>query len=58
MIKIKEIPDCDVVVGGFPCQCFSMANMLRTASDERNVLYKQFYRVIQGINPTILLPKM
>ncbi len=51
MIKIEEIPDCDVVVGGFPCQGFSMANMLRTASDERNVLYKQFYRVIQGKKP-------
>ena len=50
-IKLDEIPDCDVVVGGFPCQGFSMANMLRTADDERNKLYKQFYRIIKNKKP-------
>ncbi|MHC4270545.1 MAG: DNA cytosine methyltransferase, partial [Planctomycetota bacterium] len=47
-ITLDEIPNCDVIVGGFPCQGFSMANMLRTADDERNKLYKQFYRIIKG----------
>jgi DNA (cytosine-5)-methyltransferase 1 len=28
-IPSSKIPDCDVVVGGFPCQGFSQANMLR-----------------------------
>ena len=51
MIDLDEIPDCDVVVGGFPCQGFSMANMLRTASDERNDLYKHFLRIINGKKP-------
>ena len=51
MIDLNEIPDCDVVVGGFPCQGFSMANMLRTASDERNNLYKHFLRIIAGKKP-------
>jgi len=50
-IKIDEIPDCDIVVGGFPCQGFSMANMLRAVDDERNNLYQQFYRVIFGKKP-------
>jgi DNA (cytosine-5)-methyltransferase 1 len=50
-IKLYEIPDCNVVVGGFPCQGFSMANMLRAADDERNKLYKQFYRIIKGKRP-------
>lgn len=50
-IKISEIPDCDVVVGGFPCQGFSLANMLRTTEDERNKLYRQFYRIIKGKKP-------
>ena len=27
----KELPDCDVLVGGFPCQDYSVANSLRTA---------------------------
>ena len=28
-IDINDIPTADVVVGGFPCQGFSQANMLR-----------------------------
>jgi DNA (cytosine-5)-methyltransferase 1 len=50
-IELSEIPDCDVVIGGFPCQGFSMANMLRVVDDERNKLYKQFYRIIKGKKP-------
>lgn len=29
-IDSTEIPDCDVVVGGFPCQGFSIANWVAT----------------------------
>ncbi|MEQ1485586.1 DNA cytosine methyltransferase [Methyloglobulus sp.] len=50
-IGLDEIPDCDIIVGGFPCQGFSMANMLRAADDQRNQLYKQFYRIIKGKKP-------
>lgn len=50
-VKIREIPDCDVIVGGFPCQGFSMANMLRDSNDERNKLYKEFFRVIKRKAP-------
>lgn len=54
-IKLDEIPDCDVVVGGFPCQGFSLANMLRAADDERNKLYREFYRIIKGKKPEYFL---
>ena len=54
-IGINEIPDCDIVVGGFPCQGFSVANMKRHDDDERNVLYKQLIRVIQGKRPKFFL---
>ena len=40
-VKASDIPDCDIVIGGFPCQGFSVANWKRRADDERNVLYKQ-----------------
>lgn len=33
-IPSSEIPDAEVVVGGFPCQGFSQANMLRFEEDE------------------------
>lgn len=45
-INIANIPDGDVVVGGFPCQGFSMANMRRNVDDERNTLYQFFYNTI------------
>lgn len=50
-IDSSEIPDCEVVIGGFPCQGFSMANRLRNPDDNRNVLYKQFLRVIEDKKP-------
>ena len=28
-IDVNAIPDCDIVIGGFPCQGFSIANMKR-----------------------------
>lgn len=50
-INTEDIPDCDVVVGGFPCQGFSVANLRRDADDDRNKLYKHFYRIIKGKKP-------
>jgi DNA (cytosine-5)-methyltransferase 1 len=45
-IDIASLPDADVVVGGFPCQGFSVANRKRTLDDDRNQLYKFFYKTI------------
>jgi DNA (cytosine-5)-methyltransferase 1 len=50
-IKSYEIPDCDVVVGGFPCQGFSIANWGRVASDPRNKLYREMVRVVRDKRP-------
>ena len=50
-IDICTIPDCDIVIGGFPCQGFSIANMNRSIEDERNHLYKFFYSVIKEKQP-------
>jgi len=54
-IDLRSIPQADVVVGGFPCQGFSMANLKRHAKDERNVLYRQFLRCIAGLKPAYFL---
>jgi len=50
-IDIDTLPNCDVVVGGFPCQGFSMANMKRSVDDERNTLYRFFYNAIKLKQP-------
>jgi DNA (cytosine-5)-methyltransferase 1 len=55
-IDIATLPDnADVVVGGFPCQGFSHANLLRTVNDERNLLYKFFYKAIKEKQPKIFI---
>lgn len=50
-ISTENIPDCDVVIGGFPCQGFSQANLLRVEDDERNQLYLEFLRVVRDKKP-------
>jgi DNA (cytosine-5)-methyltransferase 1 len=54
-IASAEIPCCDVVVGGFPCQGFSQANMLRFEKDTRNRLYLEFKRIIRDKRPLYFL---
>ncbi len=50
-IHSNDIPDVDVVVGGFPCQGFSQANLLRFEGDERNRLYREFRRIVREKQP-------
>ena len=54
-IDIQQLPDADVVVGGFPCQGFSQANLLRTVDDDRNQLYKFFYNTIKIKQPKFFI---
>ena len=51
-IRTNNMPDNpDVVIGGFPCQGFSIANLGRNVDDSRNKLYKQMLRVIRAKKP-------
>lgn len=55
-IKSSQIPDNpDVVLGGFPCQGFSIANTSRNMKDERNFLYKELLRVVKDKQPKIFI---
>jgi len=54
-ISSKTIPDCDIIIGGFPCQGFSVANTKRNVGDERNDLYKQMVRVIKEKKPMFFI---
>lgn len=55
-VKMSDIPDdADVVVGGFPCQGFSQANLLRDVDDDRNLLYRFFRKVINAKKPRFFI---
>lgn len=49
--EITKFPACDVLVGGYPCQSFSMAGNRDPAKDERTNLYKQFLRALEALRP-------
>ena len=54
-VPSSSIPDCDIVIGGFPCQGFSVANTKRSLDDSRNVLYRELIRVIRDKRPRFFL---
>ncbi|MBU4480210.1 DNA cytosine methyltransferase [Patescibacteria group bacterium] len=55
-IKSLEIPDnFDILLGGFPCQGFSIANKKRSMEDERNFLYREMWRIIKDKKPKIFV---
>jgi len=54
-IPSNEIPNHDILIGGFPCQGFSLANTNRNELDERNKLYQELLRVLVDKQPKFFL---
>lgn len=54
-VAIEEIPNCDGIIGGFPCQGFSIANWGRKVNDSRNKMYLEFVRVLRGKQPKFFI---
>ena len=50
-IEHHSLPTADIVIGGFPCQGFSVANVQRTPQDSRNFLYQQMLNVVEKKQP-------
>lgn len=45
-VPAEDIPDCDVIAAGFPCQPFSTAGLRKGTDDPRGMLYKECLRII------------
>lgn len=52
--KLTGIKDIDVIIGGPPCQGFSIAGK-RIIDDERNQLYKSFVSFVKYYQPKVFL---
>ena len=54
LIEEHKIESIDVVIGGPPCQGFSIAGK-RNVRDERNLLYKSFLEFVKILRPKAFL---
>ena len=53
--NIKDVPDIDLYVSGFPCQPFSRANKFKTDVDPRLNLFNNCLDVIKNKTPKIFI---
>ena len=49
-VDSADIPDTDIILGGFPCQGFSLSGP-RRLDDSRNKLYKHYVRIVREKQP-------
>ena len=49
--NLVDINSIDIIVGGPPCQGFSMANRQRLIDDPRNHLYKNYVEIVRKVQP-------
>lgn len=54
-IDEKNIPDHDLLIGGFPCQSFSIAGSMKGFSDVRGTLFFDIVRILKEKKPKYFL---
>ena len=54
-VPVEQIPECDIITAGFPCQPFSNAGNRRGVYDERGELYLECLRIIENKKPKVVL---
>lgn len=53
-VEAKDIPDFDVMIGGFPCQAFSVAGYRKGFEDERGNLFFELERIFTEKKPQVI----
>lgn len=54
-INTDEIPDFDLLVGGFPCVAFSAAGARRAFDDPRGTLFFELSRILEAKHPAYFI---
>jgi len=54
-VPTGEIPDHDLLVGGFPCQAFSIAGKRRGFDDTRGTLFFEIARILKDKQPKFFI---
>ena len=54
-VPTSEIPDHDLLVGGFPCQAFSIAGKRRGFDDTRGTLFFEVARILKDKQPKFFI---
>ncbi|MDC9723080.1 MAG: DNA cytosine methyltransferase [Urechidicola sp.] len=54
-IPTNEIPECDGIIGGPPCQSWSEAGAARGIKDKRGQLFYEFIRLLEAKQPKFFL---
>lgn len=55
LINTKDLPNFSFLVGGFPCQAFSLAGKRKGFNDTRGTLFFEIARVLQDKRPPYFL---
>ena len=54
-IHAREVPDCDGMIGGPPCQSWSEAGARRGIRDQRGQLFYEYIRLLEAKRPRFFL---
>jgi DNA (cytosine-5)-methyltransferase 1 len=54
-INAEELPDFDMLVGGFPCQAFSIAGARKGFNDTRGTLFFDIARILKTKQPRLFV---
>lgn len=54
-VDASDIPDHDILVGGFPCQAFSQAGLKKGFDDTRGTLFFEIARILKEKRPKAFL---
>lgn len=54
-IEAEKLPDFDILVGGFPCQAFSVAGKRGGFNDTRGTIFFDFARIMKAKKPKFVI---